>query len=223
MPELAAARRLQAYAVPLRGRNAQPGCSSPWWTVWSLAGSFPTLDFTRVKCHLKGTPPTHGPPHSYMLESLKTLFADLTDGQKHPSRFGEDDYRLAAAALLIHAALIDGSESEAATRKLHDVLMRRFDLDTAATAELVEKAKAADRDAVDLYHFTKLINQACDLEGRLRIIQMMWAIVFADGEATTFEDNLLWRVADLLGISAHERIALRRRAASEQADPGDSA
>jgi uncharacterized tellurite resistance protein B-like protein len=158
-----------------------------------------------------------------MLESLKTLFADLTDGRKHPSRFGEDDYRLAAAALLIHAALIDGSESEAATRKLHDVLMSRFDLDTAATAELVERAKAADRDAVDLYHFTKLINQSCDLEGRLRVVQMMWAIVFADGEATAFEDNLLWRVADLLGISAHERIALRRRAATDQAGSGDGA
>jgi uncharacterized tellurite resistance protein B-like protein len=162
-------------------------------------------------------------PRFCMLKSLKTLFAELTDGQKHPSRFGEDDYRLAAAALLIHAALIDGAESEAETRKLHDVLMNRFALDAHATAELVDRAKAADRDAVDLYHFTKLINQSCDLEGRLRIIQMMWAIVFADGDATAFEDNLLWRVADLLGISAHERIALRRRAATEQAGSGGGA
>jgi uncharacterized tellurite resistance protein B-like protein len=120
--------------------------------------------------------------------------------------------------LLIHAALIDGSESEAETRKLHDLLMRRFDLDAEATAELIEKAKAADHDAIDLYHFTKLINQSCDLQGRLRIIQMMWEVVFADGRATAFEDNLLWRVGDLLGISANERIALRRRAAAEQAD-----
>jgi uncharacterized tellurite resistance protein B-like protein len=153
-----------------------------------------------------------------MLASLKTLFADLTDGQKHPSRFGEDDHRLAAAALLIHAALIDGSESETETRKLHELLMSRFDLDAEATAELVEKAKAADHDAIDLYHFTKLINQSCDLQGRLRIIQMMWEVVFANGRATAFEDNLLWRVGDLLGISANERIALRRRAATEQAD-----
>jgi uncharacterized tellurite resistance protein B-like protein len=167
----------------------------------------------------QGRPANNRLPRLCMLQSLKTLFADLTDGQKHPSRFGEDDYRVAAAALLIHAALIDGSESEAALRKLHDVLMSRFALDAAATAELVERAKAAYRDAVDLYHFTKLINESCDLEGRLRVIQMMWTIVFADGEPTAFEDNLLWRVADLLGVSTHERIALRRRVATE---PGGS-
>ncbi len=42
---------------------------------------------------------------------------------------------------------------------------------------------------------------------------MMWEIVFADGHVTEFEDNLLWRAADLLGISSRERIALRQQVA----------
>ena len=43
-----------------------------------------------------------------MLESLKSFLADLTGGAPQPARFAENDYRLAAAALLVHAATIDG-------------------------------------------------------------------------------------------------------------------
>jgi uncharacterized tellurite resistance protein B-like protein len=46
---------------------------------------------------------------------------------------------------------------------------------------------------------------------------MMWEIVFADGQVDEFEDNIVWRAADLLGVSARERIELRRRVAAERA------
>ncbi len=154
-----------------------------------------------------------------MLDTLKNFLAELADGRKHAGRFDEDDYRLAAAALLVHAASIDGNMSKPEDRKLHDLLQQRFDLDRTAVEELIAKATQADREAIDLYHFTSLINRTCDLQGRLRIIEMMWEIAFADGRVTEFEDNLLWRVADLLGISANERIALRQRAEGAEAKP----
>ena len=49
------------------------------------------------------------------------------------------------------------------------------------------------------------------------MVEMMWQIAFADGIVTEFEDNLVWRAADLLGISRDERIALRARVAGEGA------
>ena len=48
------------------------------------------------------------------------------------------------------------------------------------------------------------------------MVEMMWEIAYADGRVGEFEDNLLWRAADLLGISAHDRIELRRRVASQR-------
>ena len=152
-----------------------------------------------------------------MFDSLKTFLAEFADGRKAVSRFDENDYRLAAAALMVHATTIDGPVSEAERRTLHDLLQRRFELDESGTAELIEKATLADREAIDLYHFTSLINRTCDLQGRLRIVEMMWEVAFADGRVTEFEDNLLWRVSDLLGISPNERIALRQRVAGEEA------
>ena len=48
-----------------------------------------------------------------------------------------------------------------------------------------------------------------DEAGRRRIVEMMWEMVFADGKVTEFEDNVLWRAADLLGISGRDRIDLK--------------
>jgi len=154
-----------------------------------------------------------------MFEAFKHFVGEFVDGGKHPSQFGDDDYRLAAAALLVHAAAIDGEMSQSETDKLRAVIKQRFNLDDAATAELIEKATAAEHQAVDLYHFTHLLNSTLDEQGRSRIIEMMWEIVYADGQRDELEDNLLWRAADLLGVSPRERIELRQRIAQKAVAP----
>jgi uncharacterized tellurite resistance protein B-like protein len=154
-----------------------------------------------------------------MFEAFRKFLSDVTDGGKHPVHFADNDYRLAAGALLVHAAAIDGDVSEAERQKLRAVIKRRFDLDDATTDVLVAEATEAEQEAVDLYRFTSLINRSLDEEGRRRMVEMMWEIAYADGRVGEFEDNLLWRAADLLGISAHDRIELRRRVASREGEP----
>jgi uncharacterized tellurite resistance protein B-like protein len=151
-----------------------------------------------------------------MLEPLKHFLADLAGGTKQQTHFADDDYRLAAAALLIHVITVDGDMSGVKRDKLHAVLKQRFALDDAATTELIDAAVAADRHAVDLYHFTSLINRALDEDGRLRMVEMMWEMIYAHGHVTQFEENVVWRAADLLGISSRSRIELRHRVAARQ-------
>jgi uncharacterized tellurite resistance protein B-like protein len=151
-----------------------------------------------------------------MLEPLKHFLADLAGGAKQQAHFADHDYRLAAAALLIHVITVDGAMSAVERDKLHGMLKQRFVLDDIATTELIEAAAAADRDAVDLYHFTSLINRALDEDGRLRMVEMMWEMIYADGHVTEFEENVVWRAADLLGISSRSRIELRHRVAAQQ-------
>jgi uncharacterized tellurite resistance protein B-like protein len=146
-----------------------------------------------------------------MFESIRKLVAEIGDDRKHASRFDDTDYRLAAAALLVHAACIDGKFAEAERKKLHSVVMQRFELDDDAADELIAKASTVEQEAVDLYGFTAKLNRSLDEQGRARIVEMLWQIVYADGVITEFEDNLIWRAADLLGISRRERIALRQR------------
>ena len=151
-----------------------------------------------------------------MLSEIRSFFAELTGDAKPQAHFAENDYRLAAAALLVHVATLDGSLSDEARAKLHAVLKGPFNLDDAATEELIDAAIAADHDAIDFYHFTSLINRTLDDDARRRIVAMMWEMVYFDGKATEFEDNVMWRVSDLLNIPARDRIELRRRVAGEE-------
>ncbi len=150
-----------------------------------------------------------------MLDLLKEFLSDVGAGDKPANRFDDSDYRLAAAALLMHVSMIDGEMSAKERERLQAVLKREFGLDDDATADLIEAATAADREAVDLYSFTSLLNRSLDEDGRRRMVEMMWQIVFADGRMNEFEDNIVWRASDLLGVSQRERVELRRSVSSE--------
>lgn len=151
-----------------------------------------------------------------MFEAFRKLFADDTD----PKRYDERDYRLAAAALLVHTAAIDGSISDVERERLHGVIKQRFQLDDAQADELIAKATVADENAVDLFRFTAKLNRALDEKARARMVEMMWQVAYADGVVTEFEDNLVWRAADLLSVSREERIALRNRVAASLGSEG---
>jgi uncharacterized tellurite resistance protein B-like protein len=155
-----------------------------------------------------------------MLESIKLFFKDLAGG-KHQDRFEDNDYRLAAAALLVHVLSIDGDVSPIERRKLHAVLKYRFSLDDETTDALIDEATVIEGESVDLYQFTSLLGRSLDEEGRRRIIEMMWELIYADGRANEFEDNLVWRVADLLGVSSRERIELRQQVAADAGAPAE--
>jgi uncharacterized tellurite resistance protein B-like protein len=149
-----------------------------------------------------------------MLEEVKRLFAELHGGSKNSTHFEADDYRVAAAALLVHVATLDGDLTEPARQKLRDLLMAQFCLTDSLTDELIAAAVAADREAVDFYHFTSLLMRTLDEPGRMGVVEMLWQIAFVDGAVNEFEDNVLWRVADLLAVSPRDRIALRQRVAA---------
>ena len=80
--------------------------------------------------------------------------------------------------------------------KLHALIKRQFGLDEEMTDELVAEATAAEHEAIDLYHFTQLINRSLEEDGRRRVVEMMWEMVYADGHVSEFERNLIWRAAE---------------------------
>ena len=131
-------------------------------------------------------------------------------GKPDEPGFAPIDPRVAAAALLVHAVGIDGAVAERERRVLFDVLRRRFSLDESEVRALVAEARARDAEAVDLHGFTGRLKRALDREGRLDVIEMLWDVVEADGAVHEFEDDLVWRVAELLDVSSDERLASRR-------------
>jgi uncharacterized tellurite resistance protein B-like protein len=155
-----------------------------------------------------------------MLDGLRQFIADVISPTAHEHRsFDDTGYRLAATALLIHVISLDGQPSEVEKRKLHSLIESRFGLDRGMADQLIASATLVEGEAVDLYHFTSVILRSVNEEGRLRIVEMMWELVYADGQVSEFEDNVVWRAADLLGVSSRDRIDLKHRVAARQSVP----
>lgn len=150
-----------------------------------------------------------------MLRSLTDFIAEIAGGGRETAAFAENDYRLAAAALLVHVVTIDGIIGADEMARLRGILADRFSLSDGDAEKLLEAAIARDAEAVDLYGFTSVLNRAMDEEGRKRVVEMMFEVAYADGGLTEFEDNLVWRAAELLNVSSRDRVELRKRVRDE--------
>jgi uncharacterized tellurite resistance protein B-like protein len=154
-----------------------------------------------------------------MLETLRQFIADVVSPSAHENQaFDDTGYRLAATALLIHVISLDGEPSAIEKAKLHGLIESRFGLDPGTADRLIAAATLEEGTAVDLYHFTSVIMRAVNEEGRLRIVEMMWELVYVDGKVSEFEENVVWRAADLLAVSSRDRINLKRRIAGGAAE-----
>jgi uncharacterized tellurite resistance protein B-like protein len=152
-----------------------------------------------------------------MLDGLRQFISEVVSPHAGRDRaFDDSDYRLAATALLIHVVSLDGEPSQVEKRKLHGLIESSFGLDPGTADRLIASATLVEGEAVDLYHFTSVIMRQVDEQGRVRIVEMMWELVYADGEVSEFEDNVVWRAADLLAVSSHDRIDLKHRVAARR-------
>jgi uncharacterized tellurite resistance protein B-like protein len=154
-----------------------------------------------------------------MLETLRQFIADVVSPQAQENQaFDDTGYRLAATALLIHVISLDGEPSAIEKSKLHSLIETRFGLDPGTADRLIAAATLEEGEAVDLYHFTSVIMRSVNEEGRLRIVEMMWELVYVDGSVSEFEENVVWRAADLLAVSSRDRVNLKRRVAGDAAE-----
>ncbi len=121
------------------------------------------------------------------------------------------DFKTALAALLVHACRIDGERQNTENLQLRQLLQKRFQLSDFETEWLVAEAEKHEDDAVDLYRYTSTIAEELDQSGRSDVVRMLWEIVLVDGNLDDYESNLVWRVAELLGVSTRDRVNLRQQ------------
>lgn len=141
-----------------------------------------------------------------MFEALRSIFSkpDATLLSMEP--------KLAVAALLVHLAAIDGTVKPDERTALEGTLMDHYGLSGAEVADLIEEATRRDQESVDFYSFTSALSSLDDNE-KIDIIRMMWSVVFADRKNHELEDNMVWRISELIGVSPRDRTILRNQMA----------
>ena len=124
----------------------------------------------------------------------------------------EHALRVATAVLLVEVTRADFSVELSERQRLRQLLEQQFELSAEELDALLEQAEADADRLVSIQHITRLINQHYDHAMKLRVIQMMWHMVYADGEKDHYEEHLIRQVADLLYISHSEFMQARHRA-----------
>ena len=124
----------------------------------------------------------------------------------------EHALRVATAVLLVEVTRADFSVELSERQRLRQLLEQQFELSVEELDALLEQAEADADRLVSIQHITRLINQHYDHAMKLRVIQMMWHMVYADGEKDHYEEHLIRQVADLLYISHSEFMQARHRA-----------
>ena len=146
-----------------------------------------------------------------MFTALKKLFSDMQGEAPKAEFFATDDTRLAEAALMFHVISADGEILPEEHSKMLEVLGQHYDLSRAELSEIFEAAAQADHESVDLYRFTAALKKVMDRDQRIAAIERLWEVVFADGNMHEFEDNVVWRIAQLLEVETIDRIAMKQR------------
>ena len=148
---------------------------------------------------------------SRLAERLRRLFPPETDEAPPAEAHDEADKRLAAAALLVETALMDGNFDAAERRTIDELLRTRFGLDDAEAASLVAEAEDRIGASLGVFRFTSAAKTHFSHEERVQLIEMLWEVAYADGVLHDYEDNLLRRVAGLIYVTDQERGLARRR------------
>jgi len=141
-----------------------------------------------------------------MFDALRSIFS------KPDATFLSMEPKLAVAALLVHLAAVDGSAKPEERQAIKGALMDYYNLGEAEVEDLIEEATRRDAESVDFYRFTSALS-SLESQERIEIIRMMWQVVFADSRNHELEDNMVWRIAELIGVSARDRTTLRAQMA----------
>jgi uncharacterized tellurite resistance protein B-like protein len=152
-----------------------------------------------------------------IFESFKAVISNLVGNARRRKPAEDGSSRLATAVLLTRVTTVHCEMSETRREKLRALLKSGFGIDDDATTQLIEQAAKADRYSVDLYRFTRQLNQVLSEERRLQTVRMMWQMAYAEGNANEFEVNIIWRAADLLGVSSRQRVGLRQEVSADNA------
>ncbi|MDP6476117.1 MAG: TerB family tellurite resistance protein [Alphaproteobacteria bacterium] len=149
-----------------------------------------------------------------MINRIKALFA-APEGASVEAH-SVDEIQLAAAALLVEAACLDESYDAVERDAIAHAVKQEFELSDAECETLIQEAEAAQHDATDLHRFIRKFDANFGHAERLRLIEMLWQVVYADGELHAYESNLIRRIGGMLHVTDRERSQARQRVLAAQ-------
>lgn len=132
------------------------------------------------------------------------------------SGFTRDDPRVASVALAYYLMDADGQRNKYEHKSLIKALSSQYGIDSEALKQLLETADDAYGNSVDIFPFTTIIKQNLNEEERIAFIRFLYDLAYCDGHVYELEDNVIWRIAELIGVNTQNQAQQKKDAASER-------
>lgn len=120
--------------------------------------------------------------------------------------------RFATAVLMVDVALADDRFDEIEFERMLNLIKGRFGLGTQDAADLINAANAKADEMVSVHDFTSLLHKHLNHDEKARVVELLWAVAYADGQLDKYEDSLVLKVSDLLYVSRGRVMRLKHDA-----------
>ena len=119
---------------------------------------------------------------------------------KKQKKESSNNKNILVTALLIHAAKIDENYTEIEKKIIRQAIINLNGINHDEANEILKLAEKKEEESNQIVEFTREIKQY-PMEFRLKIIEIIWKIVYSDGTSDNYESNLIRRICGLLYIS----------------------
>ena len=160
-----------------------------------------------------------------MLKAIQDFFNKKIEPQTEAAgaddqgqELAHDAVAIAACALMLELAHADDEFTDDERKHIEEAVTRHFDVPAETASELIALADEERRRAVDLYQFTSLIASRFDEGQRMVLAEVMWRIVYSDGELAKHEHYLMHKVSNLLDLKPGYLSEAKKRATKPRVD-----
>lgn len=153
-----------------------------------------------------------------MLASIRNFFSEQMSLSAQREEARQHSMEMAVAALLIEVSRADLELAEVEKQSVEKTLRRKFSLSDDELEHLVKLAKVEVEESVSIYQFVQLVNDNYEYADKVKLVEAMWEVAFADGALDKYEDHMIRKIADLIHVS-HSDFIQRKLKVAEASDP----
>jgi uncharacterized tellurite resistance protein B-like protein len=146
-----------------------------------------------------------------MLDLIKKVLGDKPKDD-HETVAGQDEAHVALCVLLLEAAYADGQCSEEEMNHVVSTLKAQAGVARGKLEELIDTAYRKRDDAVDLFKFTRYLNEHYTKKQKLEVMESVWTVIHTDGRLEAHEDQFAHKLANLLRLTHKELIDAKIKA-----------
>ncbi len=155
-----------------------------------------------------------------MFDLIKTAIKKTITKKQNPDlkqNYSGSELQVATCALLLEIAHADDKLTTDEEQKIAELMESHFSLSPESFAQLKGESEKKRKTNIDLWHFTSTIKENYSRQQKLKVVEMIWGVIYADNELDEYEDYLVHKLAELLGISHRELIDAKLKVKKQQA------